>query len=576
MIFCLLASILKTQGIQITLKAKSTDGFKLDQAAVGQPFVVEVVVEGSSSSKRPEIKGIERFRTSQTGVSVQIINGQASVTHSFHVIASKPGEYIIGPAIIEDKGNTYESNKLDVSVSDQQLLDPEDELKRSENQKVIFELIPDKEDVFVGEKINCRFRFYYLKGDNIKLEGVVPSESKEFRRKKNEKPIGGTVKINDQVYNYLESRWIMYPKRAGIITLPAYQAIYKVPAEDSFFGGFSSFFGRSYEQKEIFSNPLTFNVQSLPPYDGVVTDVGQFNSFYASVDRAVAKQGDGIVYTLEIEGDNDFDTLDLKEVKNMPEKLKYYDSKRYVLDNSAKMGMKKKRFEFIVQAMEPGIWTIPVQEFTYFDPEEKKYKTLKTEPVTLKILKGVAKPFVPLDQPQGKQGDRGKDKVPEAHDEIRDIQKHRRWYGVSHKAIPLWVFILVMLFPLLPFGITLGKNMSRKVSERYSPHMIKKYAFSKAIKSLRFASKKNDFRAICSIFITLFAERFGLNEILITQDDIIKILQEKEFSQQEINNWENFVAKISSFAYYGTDKVRFDKNMFEQAIFWLDKFKEKF
>jgi len=586
-IFCLLASSLKINCVDVTLQVKSTDGADLEQAAVGKPFVVEVLVKDTSSTKKPEVKGLDGFHIGQTGLQIQTINGKTSIAYTFNVRVDKPGVYKVGPAIIKEQGKEYKSEKVKLEVAQEQILDP-DTIEQPLEQKVFFELASDKKDVVVGEKINCRFRFYYLDKEDIKLKGVVPSRAKELRETEKKGAYEGKQKINDKAYNYIEYRWSCFPKSAGIITLPAYRAEFSVPVTHStgfprssgqagqgFFGAFSSFFGRSYNREYIDSNALTFNVQPLPQYDGIVNSVGQFNSFEASVDRAAATQGDGIVYTIEIEGDCDLDSLDFAKIIGMPEQLKYYDSKQYVLDNSAKEGMKKKRFEFIVQALESGDWTIPEQRFTYFDTKKREYKTLKTDAIKLKILKGTSKPFVPKSKKD--LDNEGAQVLDNTRDKIIGIQTYGQWYSTNQREISFWFFLLLMLVPLVPWGVAFGKSVKRKIRERYAPHMIKKYAFKTALKDLSCAKKKNDFAKIYSIFIALFAQRFELSESIITQDDIIKILQEKGFSQEDINNWENFVSKISSFVFSEKGVVeKFDKDTFEQAMYWVNKFKEKF
>ena len=557
----------------IKLKATSTDGFVLEQVAAGRPFILEVSLEGASNTKKPEIIGIEKFYVGRLDSQKVTVNGQSSIKHTFHVRVDKQGEYGIGPAVLELDGKKIKSNMLDIKVADDQAFKNDDVRANPLEQKVFFELITDKQDVVVGEKINCLLRFYFSEG--VKLEGISDVEIKEVRKTKEIGPYGGQKSIGGNIYNYVAYCWEIFPQKAGIITLPAHRAYYGVRVEDDSWAGVISFFGYAYAKKHIFSNAVTIQVRPLPKYDGVVNAIGEFISFDASVDRTVAKQGDGIVYTLELEGSGDLESLEIKELQDMPEYVKYYDSKSYILDNSVKEGMNKKRFEFIVQGLEPGECEIPSQNFTFFDTNMREYKSLKTAPILLKIIKSDTTAYTPSKQ-MGKKDRPGVTGTGTPEDDIRPIYSHKSFYVNTQKSMPLWVFILLVCFPLVCFGLPRVGKISCKLKERCSPHVIKKYAFTKAIKSLYYAKKNNNFAQIYSIFITLFAERCELQESLVTQDKIIEILQQKGFSQDQINNWEYFVGKISSFVFYEKEKAaKLDTQLFELAIGWVEKFKTK-
>lgn len=553
----------------IKLEAYGVEGEDLEQVAAGQPFVLDVSIQDSTATPKPKIDGIQEFHVGHTSFQIRTVNGRSSVKYVTQIRIDKPGVYTLGPAEVTIDGNIYRSRSLEITVGDKQIVSNGD--VRKDKEKFFLQLVSDKKNVVVGEKINCVLRFYFTDDSTIKFPSFSAPDVKELRRKDKKDSFRSREKVGKEIYNYIELRWSVFPKTVGEITLPAHRADFQLRVEDPHWSGFRSLFGLDYENKHVFSNALTFSVSPLPQYDGTVHAVGEFIDFSGSVDRAVAKQGDGIVYTLQVEGSGDLENLEIKQLQNMPACVKYYDSKSYIRNNSAKPGMRKKRFEFIVQGMEEGECTIPAQTFTFFDTKTKKYKTLKTSPVVLKILPSLGNKMpLPGITPRDEQ----EDAIQES--KIADIRQYGVWYGMTERKLPFWLFVFLIFLPLVPFGFVEAKKISYNISHRYSPHMIKKYAFAKAIKDLKHAKRKNNFSVIYSIFITFFAQKFELKESIITQDTIIHILKEKGFLLQEINSWEHFIARISSFVFYERDKVAtFDKEFFDQAIKWIEIFETK-
>jgi len=565
----LITSFFANYCIELTLKAVTLDGYELEKVIAGQTFLLEVSTKGVTTRQRPKIEGIEKFDVTHAGLKMSTSNGQLSVSYTFNIKIDTPGVYNVGPAEIEYKNNLYRSNDLTIEVSQTQVLKNKKDLA----EKVFFELDSDKQDVVLGEKIPISLRFYFMDGQKIKLERIIPADAKGLRRAEQEGPFGGQEEIDGVMYNYVEFRWGLFPTKIGSITLPAHRADFSLRVKNGFFGGFSSFFGFGFEQKSVFSNALTFKVLPLPDYDGVVDAVGKFKSFSASVDRSAARQGDGIILTLELEGEGDFENLDITELKDMPSELKYYDSKRYLVDDGVNSGARKKRFEFIIQGTQKGEFKIPQQTFTFFDTKKSKYKVLKTSEIVLDILSSESKKYM---APKSVENGDPSGALMDLAEEIKPIDQYGTWYAIPSREIPFWIFILLVLVPFVPFSFVLVKRIVGRLKERYSPHVTKTYSFAKAKKSLKTAKDKDDFSKIYSIFITFFSERFELKESAITQDTIINILHDGGFSQEQINDWEYFIAKISSYVFCEKNKIgAFDKEVFNKAISWIEKFKER-
>src|SRR5581483_7500207 len=108
---------------QIKLEAFDVDGNQTNQAAIGQPFVLEVTIEGAQSSQiHPEIKGLEKCYVRNNGLFVTTINGRTTMKHKYRVRVDTPGIYTIGPAQANLNGTMLTSNNVSVKVSDQPMV----------------------------------------------------------------------------------------------------------------------------------------------------------------------------------------------------------------------------------------------------------------------------------------------------------------------------------------------------------------------------------------------------------------------------------------------------------------------
>ena len=51
----------------------------------------------------------------------------------------------------------------------------------------------------------------------------------------------------------------------------------------------------------------------------------------------------------------------------------------------AEHGTTVQTWEYVVQGLKPGTFTIPAQSIRFFDTNSRQYKTLKTEPLTITV-----------------------------------------------------------------------------------------------------------------------------------------------------------------------------------------------
>jgi hypothetical protein len=523
-----------------------TDNGARNQVVVGQPFTLDVVIDDVYGAVQvPIVKGLKGFVARQSGSYMSSINGRSTARYSYQVRIDTLGSYVLGPAVITHQQKELVSNELRVDVVKDVGISHNSNNQAVE-QKAFLRLMVDSESVVVGQKIGCTLRFYY-QDQSLSLSNVGMPTLSGFEIQEIGKLEQGTAEVDGVEYHYAQWRWDMYPTKPGEFIIPAYNADYEIPAKDNhMFGGFFVFVNSRADRKRVYSNAVTIKVSSLPYCNHPVHAVGTFERFSAEIKPGMAKQGEGMVLVMEIEGDGNLQAIAVPSLQ-LPKALKYYDSNNAIIPSQYSDEFPKKRFEFIVQGMECGDCEIPEQRFTYFDTERNAYTTLRTSPLAVSIMPGAhsvkkdtATTTASIEQ----------DSVSVVVEEgIADINTIGEWYPVAERQpLPWWIFQLLFLLPCVYIGyprileklVVLGSSNARFMRRR---------AFKKARKQIDHAIKKADAKSLYAIFIQLFQE-------LGTQPDS--------------EEWSSFFGLITHAAYAQSD----DNDSYElcrMAKQWLER-----
>jgi hypothetical protein len=553
----------------IKLEATDSDGNQITQAVLGQPFNIEVIIEGATSQVRPEIQGLDKFYVRANGLFMTTINGRTTLKNKYRVRVDVPGTYTIGPAQAVSNGVQYSSNTISIKVGDQPVQNRHDK-KESTAGGAFLRLTANKERVVVGETIKCSLRFYY--GNDVtnlapinqpQIPGFTMSESSEASR--------GTETINGKQYNYFEVQWTMSPTEVGKKAVPAYSADFTVRSrQQDFMSHLSMFLGHGGEPKRVYSNALNIQVDPLPAHNGDVHAIGSFSQFNAKLEPGVAKEGEGMVLTVELEGEGQL-TKNILNIK-VPDSFKYYDSKHYPVDNP-QTGIAKNCFEFIVQGLQKGDWEIPSQKFCFYDTKNRKYKTLETLPITVTILpsQGTTQNFnVPI-----KTNNENDSLNPiDPTDDIKPLLKTGTWYKVAEGNLPWWLFIIFVLIPLL----LLFYEWWYKVV-LYSPASVsgrkQKMVFKNARTQIENAQKSGNVKSLYGTFIELFATRYKVDQTNVSQEFIMDKLTQAKLKPDELDQWQQFFNQLSEYVFFARAIKPGESAAFMQyARRWIDRFEQ--
>ncbi|HSC25328.1 MAG TPA: BatD family protein [Candidatus Babeliales bacterium] len=518
---------------------------------VGQELNFDVIVDGiSGSASTPTINGLDNFVARRTGMYMSSINGKTTTRYSYLVRIDKIGSYTIGPAAVMHGNHELLSNKINIDVVKDIVESAQQQVNtHGTESKAFLRLMIDRSSVVVGQKIGCTLRFYY-QDPSLSLHNIGMPEFPDFDMQEVGKLESGTAEINGSQYRYAQWRWDMYPTKAGEFIIPAYHADYDTPTKDNhMLAGLFMFVNNRVDRKRVYSNAVTITVSSLPCCDHEVQAVGIFERISAEILPGVAKEGEGMILTIEIEGEGNLQNIKTPLLK-LPESLKYYDSNNTIIAPRCSDELPKKRFEFIVQGMQCGDYEIPVQRFTFFDIEKNIYTTLCTSPLAVSIMPGSCITKKEITNPIDNFTNETTSLESLHEDSIADINTAGKWYpAAKRQPLPWWLFQLLFFIPFF-YSIYL-LTYKRFIALRY---IIRRNAFQKIRKQINQSREMRDDKKLYSYFITFFKQ---LNEIYEI-DTIENFLRIRGVPESQISLWNDFFESIIHAAYMQSDKENTD------------------
>lgn len=376
---------------------------------VGSKFQIEYVIDASDVSafrlgNIPE--GIEiLYGPNQSEVSsYQYVNGHLSgsttVTVSYVAMATHGGNFTIPPAMVVANGRrmSTESMRVRVNGSAPAAATAQSRGGGREEKTVgnpghgdLFILVSaskthvhEQEPVMLTYKVYTTLNLTQLNGAMPDLKGFHTQEVKLPQQKNFHMET-----FRGKTYNTVTwSQYIMYPQMTGSLKIPSitYHGIVMEEdrSEDAFFTGG----GYKEVPRDVTAPGITIQVDPLPakPKD-FSGGVGKFN-ISAQLAKTEVRAGDPINLRLVLSG-----TGNLKLVKEpavqIPSDFDKYDTKITDKTKLSEAGVEGNMiYDYLFVARKEGTYTIPAIRFTYYDTGSNSYKTITTQPFTIKVDKG--------------------------------------------------------------------------------------------------------------------------------------------------------------------------------------------
>lgn len=389
----------------LTMSSKPSEGAvqsvrvrcEYEQVLAGQTFRVQIeVTTDGETPPAPAIPAIANLilqedpviRPSQSLVS---INGAIRKSVTYHYLAKTDR---IGRLSIDGvTAGGVRAAPLDVEV-----IDPRTQPRSNEEKPPVFvEAVLDKTEVWQGEQILFDFYIYDRLGGLRDLNAPDLENALNdfiFKRVEDHSAAPRKTIVNGQTYTKMRGiRYALFPLRPGVFEIPAIQLKARVELQsdprDAFFS-FSRARRVPLEQvtgRPVMTEPVTIKVKELPTEGrpaGFSGAVGNF-SFKAGLSRKEVAVGESVSLDVTIIGNANFDTIAEPKL-SLPAEIEKYDvEKQSKFDFGGDLLRGVVDYSFILIPRQEGSLVIDSLEFSYFDPTEGAYRTLKRGPFELKV-----------------------------------------------------------------------------------------------------------------------------------------------------------------------------------------------
>ena len=354
----------------------------------------------------PSLKEFKVLSGPNQSTSMQIINGvsSSSLTLSYILLPNTTGTYTIGSASIQSEDKTFTTDPIKINVVKGSQKPKDQSNSQVSNEEIAKNLFIratiDKNKVYLGEQVTITYKLYtrlniaaQMSVDKLpQYQGFWAEELETARNITFNREV-----IDGQQYSVgLLKRAALFPNQTGKLEVTPFELTIPIQVQkkksqnnvwDDFFG---DPFGRSevveYQAK---SNTLKLDVIPLPENNKPSSfrgAVGRFD-FDVSIDKQKTKTNEPITLKFNISGSGNIKLLELPPFE-LPNGFEKYDPKiEEQINKSGKINGTKKA-EYLLIPRIAGSREIPAIEFSYFDPENKSYYTIKSKSFNVTIEQG--------------------------------------------------------------------------------------------------------------------------------------------------------------------------------------------
>jgi len=385
--------------LALASRADATDfTVSLDRNIItlGETATLTMTFEGDSPDVLPAVPSVPNLRILDQGInsvqeSIQFSGGQtvriSHRSHPFSVVPSQPGEFTIPTISTTINGQVFNSQPLKLTV-----LKENAPAATAAPQTAFLKLAVPKNEVYVGELLPIELQIYAQEG---KLSEMPAFKSEGFTIGKFTRPDQSQTVYNGQRYYLVRFKTYVIPAKTGNFDLGPATAGISVPLPNSrrdFFGNLVD-----WQNLPLQSDPQTLHVLPLPRENvppGFSGAVGNY-SFSLSASPTNIAVGDPITVTVQVTGHGAVDSVTLPAQKNWQEFQIYPPTSDFQPADNDPLGVSGiKTFKLTVVPQSLDVRELPAFQFSFFDPDQKMYRTL-TQPATPLIVRPSAASLPP-------------------------------------------------------------------------------------------------------------------------------------------------------------------------------------
>ena len=405
--------------------------------------------------------------------SIQYVNGKStssvSVSYTYTLQAQKTGTFTIPSASITVDGKKVTSNGVSIKVLPADATPPPSKSQGNQGgtkggqasisgDNLFIRTEVSKTNVYEQEAILVTYKLYTLV-DVVQCNPKNSVDFNGFMKQELDQPANKQMALenyNGRNYGtFVLYKVLLYPQHSGVIEIDKwnFEAVVRVQNRQAVRSIFDDFFD-SYTNvsKYITAPAVKVTVNALPTTNKPASfngTVGHF-SLNSNITATETKANEAVTLKLNIAGSGNMKLIKNPVIK-FPDGFELYDPKvtnNFKTSPSGVSGTKSIEYLFIPR--HSGNFEIPSAEISYFDTQERTYKTLKTPAYKLQVAKGDGNeaPVV-----AGNSNYVDKQDVKQIGKDIRFIQTER--FNISKEEEPVFGTLICWLLYLVPLFVSM-------------------------------------------------------------------------------------------------------------------------
>ena len=580
-IFCVISMALVSFADDVVFKAQAPK-----QVIVGRPFQITYTVNQRSRDLRaPEFTDFDVLSGpyTSTSSSTSFVNGKRTSsfeqTYTYMLMAQKVGTFTIAPATVKVDGENVQSNGVRIEVL------PEDQTTTSQpssssqprqssqsssssqasSENIFVRTIASKTKVHEQEALMITYKLYFANVDVTQLTNNT--KLPEFTGFLKQDLENGEIQTELEHYNgrnYQTAvlyRTILYPQHSGDITIdPAkFEAVLRVQTQQRPRSIFDDFFGSYTNVTKMLTAPgVTIHVSALPGGKpaGFSGGVGKF-TLTPSISQTELQTNDAVTIKLDISGAGNMKLIKTPAI-DWPEGFEPYDPKVTNNFKTTTAGVSgTKSIEYLAIPRSAGEYTIPAVQFSYFDIDDKAYKTLSTPEYTIRVKRGAGSEHAEGEAEGQVISYTQKEDIKQIGTDIRYIDvngeklKTKGERAINTKFIWLWYVVPLLIAIILL--IVLRKQIKEAADSNRMRYKRANKVAQKRLKAAAAALKANDkntfYAAIETAAWSYLSDRLSIPTADLNKENITTLLAQKGVSETLIAEVKN-VLSTAEFARY--------------------------
>ncbi|MEI8272624.1 MAG: BatD family protein [Paludibacter sp.] len=404
--------------------------------------------------------------------SIQYVNGKSTssvaVSYTYTLQAQKTGTFTIPSASITVDGKKITSNGVSIKVLPADATPPPS--KSQGNQaggggqtsinadNLFIRTEVSKTNVYEQEAILVTYKLYTLV-DVVQCNPKNSVDFNGFMKQELDQPANKQMALenyNGRNYGtFVLYKVLLYPQRSGVIEIDKwnFEAVVRVQNRQAVRSIFDDFFD-SYTNvsKYVTAPAVKVTVNALPTANKPASfngTVGHF-SLNSNITATEIKANEAVTLKLNIAGSGNMKLIKNPVIK-FPDGFELYDPKVTNNFKTSPAGVSgTKTIEYLFIPRHSGNFEIPSAEISYFDTQEKTYKTMKTPAYKLQVAKGDGNeaPVV-----AGSSNYIDKQDVKQIGKDIRFIQTDK--FIIAREEEPIFGTLISWLLYLIPLLVSL-------------------------------------------------------------------------------------------------------------------------